>query len=561
MELAVLASSPTSSVEVTPTSAATLSSAQLTGRGFNLDLAGPFEYVGLWRRHTGPALSTSQQSSTARQATTPLSTQATATISANVSTTLATIVGGTPVPSASSSEGLLFEIGPYYCTATVDLSLLMSILAGHLEDTQDSLNATMKFLILNLHAAASAGDPTGSPRSPAVLPGPNNLLSDTINTNLSSYSYTPAQLQDQRANLNVSGNWFGVTPTNRPDPVYFEVLQGTGHESTPDGWPSESYVELSDAQRVLTAFGRVDPQMEGYNFSGDGSTIFPRGYLQSPRAVSASNTGEITSGCFFNQDVESLFALNNSWAVASNLAATSTSESDSELAMTEASNLTNCGITPVLNETLSNVTADVSVQPYQDYAYSTIWSWAAGQPTNTSGDSAEDANMHCAAMNSTSHGRWQVIDCTTYHYAACRVGYQPYTFQISSTRGSYENVENACPPNSTFAAPRTALENTYLFSLLHASQAQNAIDDDLLYVNFNDLDVQNCWVIGQNATCPYQSANKDPGREIIVPTVAAVIVFVCAALTVFVKCAANRQSSKRRRRRGGDGWDYEGVPS
>ncbi|KAI7587362.1 hypothetical protein KC343_g17560, partial [Hortaea werneckii] len=86
-------------------------------------------------------------------------------------------------------------------------------------------------------------------------------------------------------------------------------------------------------------------------------------------------------------------------------------------------------------------------------------------------------------------------------------------------------------------------------------------NDELLWLNFNNLDATTCWVLGQNTTCPYISTMVSETRQVVVPTVAAVIVFVCAVLTIFVKCAANRQNTKRRKRRGEDGWDYEGVPS
>jgi hypothetical protein len=50
-----------------------------------------------------------------------------------------------------------------------------------------------------------------------------------------------------------------------------------------------------------------------------------------------------------------------------------------------------------------------------------------------------------------------------------------------------------------------------------------------------------------------------------VPTVAAIIVLVVSALTVFVKCAGNRKVRKRnknrRRIRADNGFVYEGVPS
>lgn len=46
-----------------------------------------------------------------------------------------------------------------------------------------------------------------------------------------------------------------------------------------------------------------------------------------------------------------------------------------------------------------------------------------------------------------------------------------------------------------------------------------------------------------------------------VPTVAAIIVLVISALTLFVKCAGYRKVRKRTRKRADNGFIYEGVPS
>lgn len=161
-----------------------------------------------------------------------------------------------------------------------------------------------------------------------------------------------------------------------------------------------------------------------------------------------------------------------------------------------------------------------------------------------------------------STGYWQTVTCAGSHYSACQ-SRQPYEWSISSQHQDYQKAGLTCPKGTEFGVPRTALQNTYLyhaFQDFYNSHPSYDSYDGLLWVDFNDLDDVGCWVIGQNATCPYlPSKNND--REIIVPTVAAVLVFVVAALTVFIKCAANRQRTKRARRRGSDGWDYEGVPS
>lgn len=71
---------------------------------------------------------------------------------------------------------------------------------------------------------------------------------------------------------------------------------------------------------------------------------------------------------------------------------------------------------------------------------------------------------------------------------------------------------------------------------------------------------------GVNASCPYSGsmglAEEMQRRNILVPTVAALITLVVTALTVFVKVVGNRsvsRMSKRYRKR--DVMFYEGVPS
>ena len=106
------------------------------------------------------------------------------------------------------------------------------------------------------------------------------------------------------------------------------------------------------------------------------------------------------------------------------------------------------------------------------------------------------------------------------------------------------------------------MENAHLLAALRASFSSSSPHDPI-FLNLNSLDVSNCWVAGTNATCPYvPPMDTDHTRIVVVPTVAAGIIFVCAVATFFVKCASNRREDKRgRRRRMVDGWEYEGVPS
>jgi hypothetical protein len=117
-----------------------------------------------------------------------------------------------------------------------------------------------------------------------------------VSGNLSQYLYTLSDLRSDRANLN--GSWYSVSETYRPVEEYYSIdVNENGIYSTEDGWPSEGYLEFSKSKRLLVGWGTIDPQMAGYNFTGDSGVIFPTGFLQNVQAdVTASSAGRLTSG-------------------------------------------------------------------------------------------------------------------------------------------------------------------------------------------------------------------------------------------------------------------------
>jgi hypothetical protein len=276
------------------------------------------------------------------------------------------------------------------------------------------------------------------------------------------------------------------------------------------------------------------------------------------RNVSFGPSGKLDQGCFMNADNTSKSA--NSWAVSSQLGFLPLAP-QSSTSIPSISNLTACGISPILNETLLGNTADKQIDPYRSVAYSSIWSWSPGEPRNISTTETNNALIRCAAMDSSLNGRWRVADCTERHYAACRSDSDPYSWRLSESKGTYSSGAGDCPKGSSFSVPRTGLENGHLFFVLSRSDVS---DTSPLWVNFNSLNRESCWVAGVNSTCPYNPPSaSDTRRDVIMPTIAAVIVFAIAALVVFVKCTANRQKYRRARRRktSDEGGDYEGVPS
>jgi hypothetical protein len=315
----------------------------------------------------------------------------------------------------------------------------------------------------------------------------------------------------------------------------------------------------------MVEFGTVDPQVASYNFTGDSNTIFPQKAFESSQTVTYGALGFLDHGCFFNNGTTDVASSNNSWALTADLQLPPGVISPSNETLPSISNLTACGISPLLNTTLSNTTADQDFTPYQSIAYNSIWSWSTNEPRNVSSTEPNANLIRCALLDINLIGRWRVTDCTEKHFATCRAFDSPYVWHLSSSRGTYTSSGDSCPDGTSFAVPRTGLENTYLnAAIIEELRASNNDGADTgFWVDFNSLDAEGCWVIGVNSTCPYTTPDSTTRRTVVIPTVAAVIVFVIAALTLFVKCAANRQNSRRgrRRRRADDGWDYEGVPS
>jgi hypothetical protein len=172
---------------------------------------------------------------------------------------------------------------------------------------------------------------------------------------------------------------------------------------------------------------------------------------------------------------------------------------------------TDCGISPILNVTLLDSTAHDNYIPYQNFSYSTIWSWAPGEPRNytSSADASSSSLFRCASTTISSSAtdyaaRWIVSDCSSKFFAACRAQSQPYNWTITTYPISYSYADQACSGDYDFAAPRTALENSYL-SMAMRDKSRD-YDGHGVWVDFNSLNVEGCWTTGgPNATCPYSN--------------------------------------------------------
>lgn len=454
------------------------------------------------------------------------------------------------------------------------LGYLTGIFSDFLEATATTTDASFTHLILNIHAAASWQNPSEAAQQPdsGAMPSGGNLLGDVLKGNLSTQLYTPTKLADQRAHLKQT--WNNVDDDNNVRPGYYDVETSSDDtQTTASGWPSEAFIQFREFFRLIAIFGSIDPQMSAYDPAQDASTIFPASTLSFQQGLSISNDGRVTSGCLFDPSATSITAKSNSSfalaTVPSSLSVPSSPDLFSPIAV--VSNLTACGISPLLNHTLASATADVDPLPYAAFTHSYLWSWAPGEPLNATDPSRSGATGNrCAAAYTGGPwpGRWHVVDCSSRLRVACQGG-TPYSWSVTDNTTFYSRADEACARiNASFSVPHTPLENAHLLAAASAAASFSPRDDaaatpDSILLNLNSMDIADCWVAEVNASCPYQPpSDENRTRIVVVPTVAAVLIFVCTALTFFVKCAANRREDKRgRRRRMVGGWEYEGVPS
>ncbi|EEH11524.1 lectin C-type domain-containing protein [Histoplasma capsulatum G186AR] len=492
--------------------------------------------------------------------------------------TFCPVTVNSPVPASTAKTRvrsrpvsvLADDVGSQLCSQSLDVSIFLSLLRNYFSDTNDTLNAHMLYILLNVHFAASSNSSDEPSSAPArdKLPSGRELLGSLFHEALGPYMYTPKLLQDERANLNQS--WYSVPKFAHPIAEYFTTHKDSKDvHSTPDGWPCEAYVERRRLRRFLVGWASADAQMAEYDFNGDSNLIFSMGSLARSRGVTISNGSDasgdsiIKSGCLFDRKSTDPPDLSASWPES-----TVTEQFDSYPVHSLCSELMACGISPIVNSTLSNVTADENFKPYKIASQSSSWAWAQGQPHPD--DSPTDlflSTLRCARADASFKGRWFPAKCSGGLYGACRVGNEPFQWTLTREQVSYGSVAAHCPENSTFSVPRTGLENTYLYQYL-ISLPKNMIDPSSedydsrsVWIDLNSRDVPTCWVSGgPNAQCPYEVDEAAVQRRtVLVPTVAAIIVLVIAALTIFVKCNSNRRNSRWKRII--EGWEYEGVPS
>ncbi len=406
-----------------------------------------------------------------------------------------------------------------------------------------------------------------SQRSPLSLTNYNNTrilvfiidIDDLPTSTTSLYTYMPAFIKD---NLFTPTDWSklvaGQSPIQAFPTANASIVENPSLAVLYDPqWPISIQNMLALDKRIILCFGNKITNLNGYNTSNDANYIFPSNASVcslTPTTITTQNASILLSdnvpvpayacghpspnvymtGTGFDTNTSSLFTpgsfggLGNgvtalSWAFAT-LYESISAPFDS---LTRQRTI-NCGFSPALlySEKVDNLLSDL------------VWTWKMGYPTN-------DTEGDCAIMDKTD-GRWMNTGCKSKYPVSCQTPDNPYNWTIIKSIATFADAKTACPIPYTFAVPRTPLENLALYEKF---REDNEDTSKYLWINLNQIKRKYCWVVGENATCPYAS-NIDVVPAIIRSNLnTGLIILIIIGVFLYLKINRNIKSYKATKRR------------
>ncbi|CAD0110406.1 unnamed protein product, partial [Aureobasidium uvarum] len=420
-----------------------------------------------------------------------------ATITTDSSSSGGSVVAISQTFSAAQPSQTGHQIGGYSCTESIGISTITSVLADYFQTTENDLNATFKYLEFNVRLAAPFNDPADTTSS--ADPERLPTLGNYISDLINSTlsRYLYTPAALRSERANLNQSWLAGDIENPPAVEYMTTMP------------------LNNGSGLYTLDG----------WPSESIIMF----LRALRIIASVRLDSQMQQYDFSADAETIFPAES---ISNNVGTTLSSDGT----------VTNGCLYQPGNTTLAAVNSS--------------WAISSNLPNTTSLNTTNYAALNISScgispvLNTSLLGSLATNNATTYR---------------QFTRGSLWGWDTDEPSdNSSFAVPRTALENRYMIAALRdwVSRQTDFDDAPVFWLSINDIDTKDCWVSGVDQTCPYRSDARDTGKPtVVIPTVAGVIVFLLAILTIFVKCAANRQNTRRRLKRGEGGWDYEGVPS
>lgn len=208
-----------------------------------------------------------------------------------------------------------------------------------------------------------------------------------------------------------------------------------------------------------------------------------------------------------------------------------------------------------------------------EFAPSSFWSWAPGQPTNTKtyDVSEDDKSWYVKASSQsaylcfgmTEYG-WMVQNCYDDFRFACQSSEDPFDWRISDHIDNYFTIDDdlVCPDGYSVGAPRLSMEQFALLSLITSANVLYPI-----WIDMNDITVLDCFVTGgPYAECPYKSVvtPRNLIKNIAPSAIIALFILVLIFIERFFVCTPIHTNRKRYWKKTITEYykenDYEGVP-
>lgn len=184
---------------------------------------------------------------------------------------------------------------------------------------------------------------------------------------------------------------------------------------------------------------------------------------------------------------------------------------DAAFTIDEIKQYITCGLSPIISNfyDISNVTDIVKL-----ITPSIVWAWEDNEPRLSNSklvvgkDSIQAYN--CAKLKYRSVNSsisWSVGNCYNKRSGLCKKSESEYSWFVTDEEDSFFDFndlqEHICPEGYNFSMPLTPLDGLSLAQYLDKS-VHSSSEDKEIWINLNSIMVSNCWVVGENSTCPYR---------------------------------------------------------
>lgn len=475
-----------------------------------------------------------------------------------------------PYPTNSSTipslpRHVLWNGSTYYCEPNFNVDFVMNTILLYFQGTNSNLEVNSLHIIFNLKTISYSDEKYSPKELQKIYRGPlasigNSTLNATVSS-IQSLTFTPVDLLNYK-----------IRQQDAKDDGY-----ETQYNNSDTNFPSLDTFLYTDIKRSTIALNLDDYRNSSYTYNftdSDNLLFFIMGRNFSSLVISSDDVEylEQCSSVPINEaDSEQLFEeVTNKTEFRFVI-----DNDDSPFTNETFRSFLNCGFGPILNaseyDTGDNYTNSLGTIMNQ-FTSMSLWLWSPGQPqiyssnsTNLSNDTeTSEVAYRCGALDETGV---YLANCYEEYPYACQKQDSPYEWKINpKSKRLYFSAysdSDACPEGYFLGVPLLSLQILSLYDAIVLADIPYPI-----WVNLNDLTVENCFVTGgPYASCPYQKTyTKRKLIGLIAPGFFVSLFLLCLIALGNIFRVNPIQTNRRRYwkkaiKEYNAGNEYEGVPS